>query len=155
MKPFKKKSWLKSVSRCMAAYMLWFLTVPPVMAETVPTAWLVEETRYTHADLLIVQRPGIHPGTVPIPSETLDRLKTAHPGFLQQNRAQEAPKAGAGYNILTEIGHAGGFIVTFSVVLAGYLALYIPVGSYAGTVCMFDEESWNDCWNDYMNKTFH
>ena len=46
-------------------------------------------------------------------------------------------------------------VVVFGVMFAGYLALYVPVGSWGAIQCTVAAEGWNDCWNTYMNRTFH
>jgi hypothetical protein len=69
--------------------------------------------------------------------------RSGDPGFPEQN------------TIFTDAGNFGGFIIAYSAVLAGYLALYVPLGSYGAVRCVFDDDGWNNCWNAYMNRIFH
>lgn len=156
MKRVSKRMWMRAVSRFLTVCLMWMnLGVAPAFAEMIPTRSFQDLNEDWHWEYWVAARSGIHPGTVPVTPETLERLQAHRPDPALQYGGNGNPQDKEGYNIFTEVGQIGGFMVTFSTVLAGYLVLYLPLGSYAGTMCMFDDEGWNDCWNDYMNRVFH
>lgn len=151
-----KSRWVRSVSRVMVVNMVWLAgTVAPAGAESVQTASLENpgnpitaenfQERPNNADLADFQgnpkmRSNIH--------WAVQKAIQDYP----QNDKQKFPEKNT---VLGNAGNFGGFIITYSALLVGYLVLYVPVGSYGAAKCVFDKEGWNDCWNGHMNKTFH
>lgn len=150
------KRWMKSVSRAMILNMIWLTSaVVPVGAEPAQTASLMNPGSQLKMDNF----PDISNDAGPEDFQGNPAVRdNVHWSVLKatQNYPQdENPKFPEKNTVLTNAGNFGGFIITYSAVLAGHLVLYVPLGSYGAAKCVFDKEGWNDCWNGYMNKTFH
>ncbi len=152
----RMKRWMKSVSRAMVLNMVWLAgAVAPAGAEPVQTASLVNPETYSKPE----DFRKMQSDTVPVSfREDLAEGGSVHKAVLEA--VQNYPRRGnrefpEKNTVLGNVGNVGGFIITYSAVLAGYLVLYVPLGSYGAVKCIFDKEGWNDCWNGYMNKTFH
>lgn len=127
----RTKKWVKPVSRMMVLNMVWL-------------TWMVTSAEAHQAQTASPETPAVK-GNV-------------HWAVLEaiQNYPQgEDRKFPEKNTVFANAGNFGGFIITYSAVLAGYLVLYVPLGSYGAAKCVFDKEEWNDCWNGYMNRTFH
>ncbi len=153
---FKMKQWMKPISRMMVLNMFWLVwAVTPTVAEPVQTAFLINPENYSKAE----DFHKMQSDTVSV--ESRENLAVGHniqravPDEAQNYRRGEDRKFSEKNSVLGNVGNVGGFIITYSTVLVGYLVLYVPLGSYGAAKCVFDREGWNDCWNDYMNRTFH
>jgi len=150
------KKWMKPVSWMMVLNMVWLTwAVAPAVAEPVQTASLVNPEDYSKTDNF-QERPN---NADPVDFQGNPAVGgNVHWAVLEatQNYAKGEDRKFPEKNpVLANAGNVGGFIITYSAVLAGYLVLYVPLGSYGAAKCVFDDEGWNDCWNAYMNRTFH
>ncbi len=152
---FKMKQWMKPISRMMVLNMFWLVwAVTPAAAEPIQTASLMSPEDYSKAeDFHTMQSDTVSAEFREYPAGGSNTHR-AVPDAAQNDRQGEDRKFSEKNSVLGNVGNVGGFIITYSTVLVGYLVLYVPLGSYGAAKCVFDREGWSDCWNTYMNRTF-
>jgi hypothetical protein len=153
---FKKKKWMKPLSRMMIINMAWLAwTVTSAEAHTVQMASLVNPDSFSETDRFQALRNDMIPadfhGNPVVGGSTHWAVREA----IQNYSRSEDSRFPERNTIFADAGNFGGFIITYSAVLAGYLVLYVPLSSYGAVKCVFDDDGWNDCWNAYMNRIFH
>ena len=150
----RMKKLMKRVSRVMVLNMIW-ITCAAVPAGAEPVQTAMNPENYSKSNDF--QERSDHEVPVDFPGIPV-MGSNVHWAVLEatQNYPQvEDRKFPEKNTVLGNARNVGGFILTYSTVLAGYLVLYVPLGSYGAVKCVFDDEGWNDCWNGYMNRTFH
>lgn len=147
---------MKPSSRMMIINMTWLAwTVSSVEAQPVQKASLVNPDGFSKIDRFQETRNDFIPVDFygnPVAGDNI------HWAVLEaiQNYSRSGDSGLPEQNtIFADAGNIGGFIIAYSAVLAGYLILYVPLGSYGAAKCIFDDNGWNDCWNAYMNRLFH
>ncbi len=152
----RMKKWMKPVSRMMVLNMVWLAwAMTPAEAGSMQTVSLVDPDSRSKMDRFQGMRNDAVPADFQGNPAVGGHVHKAVLEAIQNYPQGEDQKFPEKNTVFTNIGNFGGFIITYSTVLAGFLVLYVPLGSYGAAKCVFDADGWNDCWNGYMNRTFH